>query len=589
VVFCGSGLFLQQMRNLCTDPGWAVVNIHYKSALASLFTLHKKSRKIDRFVLTKWWKLPKRITYTKVTFMSLVRSMHEQGLKEEKLMKKHVRIKLIAIALVMTMLCMLFAGCASDEQQGNKIQGESSAQNNGFDEVATLSIYLMSSGVTDDVDLVEEAINQYVEPKIGVNVDITFINSGSFQDTVSTMVRSGDPVDITFLSEVNLRSLISQDAITPLSDLLAQYGEGIEEAVGKEFMEAAYIGDEIYAIPSLKDMAMSRMLLYNKAIADEVGVTGELDKVESIFDLTPIYEKVAAVYPDLDMFGGAPSAQTFDSWASDKLADSLGVLINYGQDSEVTNYFESDEYMELCKLMRTWYTNGWIDKDIATGTDFWDARMKAKTAFSGITSYKPGNVETCIDRIGYELGYCILTDALRTTSNVMNATLCIPASSGHPDKAMQFLQLWYTDPVVGNLIINGIEDVHYEVKEDGGIGYIGSADETKYYNYGMGSTYGNQFITSVWTGTAPDVWDQTRAWNEQATISKGFGFAFNNADYLNEITACTNVLTKYRGDLETGTIDPQENIPKFIQELKDNGIDRIIAAKQEQLDAFLAQ
>ncbi len=515
-------------------------------------------------------------------------------------MKKHVSKKLLAIGLMAALLCCLFAGCGQEKKPSSSAanstptSSQSSAANSTpeskpDEEVVTLSIYLMSSSVTDDVDAVEQAINEYVEPKIGVNVDITFINSGSFQDTVATMVRSGDPLDITFLSEANLRSLIGQDAITPLTDLLAQYGGGIEDAVGKEFMDAAYIGGEIYAIPSLKDMAMSRMLVYNKAIAEEVGVLEDLDKVESIFDLTPIYETVAAAHPELDMFGGAPNAMTFDSWDADKLSDRLGVLPNYAQDTTVVNLFETDEYMELCKLVRTWYTNGWIDKDIATGTDFWNARLKAKTAFSGITSYKPGNVETCSNQVGYELGACILTDALRTTSNVMNATLCIPASSEHPDKAMQFLQLWYTDSVVGNLIINGIEGVHYELKEDGGIGYIGTADDCKYYNYGMGWTYGNQFNTHVWTGTALDVWDQTREWNQNAISSKAYGFAFDNSEYLNEIAACSNVLTKYCGDLETGTIDPEENIPKMVQELKDNGIDRIIAAKQEQLNEFLGQ
>ena len=516
-------------------------------------------------------------------------------------MRKHKFTKLVALVMALVLMCALFSGCTQQPEKtpssskpvdnkpvDNKPEESSKVEPVNTDDVVTLSIYLMSSSITDDVDLVEQAINEYVEPKIGVNVDITFINSGSFQDTVSTMVRAGDPLDITFLSEVNLRSAISQDAVTPLNDLLAQYGDGIVEAVGQEFIDAAYINGEIYAIPSMKDMALSRMLVYNKAIAEEVGVQEDLKKVESIFDLTPIYEKVAAAYPDLDMFGGAPGANTFDTWDRDNLSDSLGVLMHYGQEDEVVNLFETDEYMELCKVMRTWYTNGWIDKDIATGTDFWNARLKAKTAFSGITSYKPGNVETCSNQVGYELDYCILTPATRTTSNVMNATLCIPASSEHPDKAMQFLQLWYTDPVVGNYIINGIEGTHYEYKEDGGIGFAGdtNADTTRYYNYGMGWTYGNQFITPVWTGTALDVWDQTREWNRSSTISKAFGFAWNNSDYLNEVTACANVLSKYRGDLETGTIDPEENIPKMVQELKDNGIDRIIAAKQEQLNEF---
>ena len=515
-------------------------------------------------------------------------------------MKRHTAKKWLALLLVMLLALTVFVGCDSTEPsqtEGDSSVSDSSesepqssdAGDEGEKEVTTLSIYLMTSNVTDDIDTVEAAINEIVEPEIGVNVDVTFINSGSYNETVATMVRSGDPLDICFLTEANLRSLVSQDAVTPLSSLLEEYGDGIAEAVGDEFMDAAYIAGEIYAIPSMKDMAMSRMLVYNKEMAEEVGVVEELDNVKTIADLTPIYEKVAAAYPDIDMFGGAPNAQTFESWGRDNLSDSLGVLMNPAEDTTVVNLFETDEYMEDCKVMRTWYNNGWIDRDIATGTDFWNARLKAKTAFSGITSYKPGNVETCSIQVGYELGYVILTEGLRTTSTVMNATLSIPASSENPEKAMQFLQKWYTDSEVATLLIDGVEGVHYQVEEDGTIGYIGSADDCTYYNYSMGWIMGNQFITPVWTGSSPDVWDQTREWNESSVVSKAFSFAFDNSSVLNEITACTNVLTKYRGDLETGTIDPEENIPKFIEELKANGIDTIIAEKQAQLDAFLAE
>ena len=350
-------------------------------------------------------------------------------------MKKRFLAALLAAVLGASLL----AGCGGDKTTGDGEQGMPEQK-----EVVTLSVYLMSSNVTDGVDEVEKALNAYIEPLIGANVDITFINSGSYQDTVAQMVRTGDPLDICFLSETNLRSLVSQEAVRPLNNLIAEYGNGIIEAVGEQYIEAAYIDGELYAIPSMKDMALCRMLVYRMDIAEECGVVEDLNNVQTIYDLTDIYAKVAEKYPDMDMFGGAPNAQTFVSWTWDALSDSLGVLMDYGQTTEVTNVFETEEYMNLCKLVRTWYTNGWIDRDIATGTDFWNNRIKAGNTFSGMTSYKPGNVETCSTMVGYELGYVILMDPLRCTSNVMNATLSIPESSKHPEKAMQFLQLWYT-------------------------------------------------------------------------------------------------------------------------------------------------
>ena len=50
-----------------------------------------------------------------------------------------------------------------------------------------------------------------------------------------------------------------------------------------------------------------------------------------------------------------------------------------------------------------------------------------------------------------------------------------------------------------------------------------------------------------------------------------------------------NVCNKYQAGLETGTLDPETYLPEFIQALKDAGLEKVIAEKQAQLDAFLAQ
>lgn len=57
---------------------------------------------------------------------------------------------------------------------------------------------------------------------------------------------------------------------------------------------------------------------------------------------------------------------------------------------------------------------------------------------------------------------------------------------------------------------------------------------------------------------------------------------------LNEITACQNVVTKYQTGLESGILDPDETLAQMNRELKDAGLDTIIAEKQKQLDTWLA-
>ncbi|MFZ2132799.1 MAG: DUF3502 domain-containing protein [Blautia wexlerae] len=51
----------------------------------------------------------------------------------------------------------------------------------------------------------------------------------------------------------------------------------------------------------------------------------------------------------------------------------------------------------------------------------------------------------------------------------------------------------------------------------------------------------------------------------------------------------SNVKAKYAAALGSGTVDPEETLPKFIEELKKAGIEKVISTKQEQLDKWLEE
>ena len=64
------------------------------------------------------------------------------------------------------------------------------------------------------------------------------------------------------------------------------------------------------------------------------------------------------------------------------------------------------------------------------------------------------------------------------------------------------------------------------------------------------------------------------------------GFSFDNSSVSSEIAAIYAVVDEYRAGLLGGALDLDENYPRFIQKLKDAGIDTVIAEKQKQLDAW---
>ena len=56
-----------------------------------------------------------------------------------------------------------------------------------------------------------------------------------------------------------------------------------------------------------------------------------------------------------------------------------------------------------------------------------------------------------------------------------------------------------------------------------------------------------------------------------------------------QISAVSNVRSKYYKALITGAVDPEEYIPLLLQEMEDAGSAEVIAEMQRQVDAWLAE
>ena len=72
-------------------------------------------------------------------------------------------------------------------------------------------------------------------------------------------------------------------------------------------------------------------------------------------------------------------------------------------------------------------------------------------------------------------------------------------------------------------------------------------------------------------------------------ISKTMGFTFEPSPVQDQISAVSNVRSKYYKALITGAVDPEEYIPLLLQEMEDAGSAEVIAEMQRQVDAWLAE
>ena len=97
---------------------------------------------------------------------------------------------------------------------------------------------------------------------------------------------------------------------------------------------------------------------------------------------------------------------------------------------------------------------------------------------------------------------------------------------------------------------------------------------------------GNYFIITPQVTVPPGYWDEVRYQNKTATPSVTLGFMMDIEPVLNDLTNCRTTWEKYATDLITGVSDPDVVLPRAIAELKSNGLDRVIAEAQRQVDEF---
>ncbi|MBB5264108.1 hypothetical protein HNP82_001213 [Catenibacillus scindens] len=158
------------------------------------------------------------------------------------------------------------------------------------------------------------------------------------------------------------------------------------------------------------------------------------------------------------------------------------------------------------------------------------------------------------------------------------------------DHAMKFINLLFTDEDVINLMNFGIEGVHWEEKPDGTIGFPEGVDSSN-SGYYLNATwiFGNQFLSRVWEGNDPDSRQIALEKQENALYSPAIGFTVDTSLFENELTSINNIIEEYRNGLISGVLDPETELPAFLEKLENGGMPEILQSCQQQYDEWKAQ
>lgn len=456
-----------------------------------------------------------------------------------------------------------------------------------------LTWFLDGNGTPTDAAMVIEALNNLPQVKaLNATINIIWYDWGSYDQKTQLMFTSGEPCDLIFTS--NWANNYVNGAINgnyvALDDLLPKYAPKTWAEVSEVAWTMSKVNGTIYAIPNQQIWYNAWGWSVRKDMADKYGVT--LDTIEKFEDITPILEKILADYPELKyqiVQGGGPVV--FGTMGYDAIPGGIGAIKQGDTSRKIVNVNEEPIYRERIDLMHEWTEAGYAPREIV---DYATANAARINGFYPVYLHveKPGfaaenKMMNGYDWIGEPLEEPVLGYVIPTMTGVC-------ATSKNPERALMFFDLMYSDSEVFNTVAKGLEGKHWKWvdQEKNVIGFPDGVDaQNSGYNINSDWMIGNNFLAYYLNPDQVGAWEDTNKINKEAVMPMPGPFIFDPTPVQAELAALTTVDKQYGEAIQSGLIDsddPEKGLAVWLKAQKEAGIEKIIAAEQEQLDAFVA-
>jgi len=191
-------------------------------------------------------------------------------------------LKKILSVMLVVVLVLSFTAC------GGKKSGDGEV---------TLTWFIPTSQQPDE-KLVEAEISKITKEKIGVSVDIQFIDTAAYTERMTMNMASGKDFDLCFAGYVNpYIQGVQNGGFMELDELLKNEAPELYETYPEYAWEIAKVDGKIYAVPNLQGFAPPTSFSTPKDLAEKYNF--DLSKVKSADDFEPYLKAIKENEPEL--------------------------------------------------------------------------------------------------------------------------------------------------------------------------------------------------------------------------------------------------------------------------------------------------
>lgn len=422
-------------------------------------------------------------------------------------------------------------------------------------------------------DEVEEALNAKLEEKLNCTVDINYIALSDYTQKYSLLLASGENIDIIYTSTwAFYNEEATKGAFAEITDeLLQKYMP--QTAAGEDSMafEQAKINGKCYMIPKNSPYVNNAMpVLIRGDLREKYGID-KIDSVEKLEEyFTAVAENEEGIYPYAAAGDAVEMSMNLFQSRNNLVPMSCGSgkyfgYFYQGKDpaaEDVVWQYGTDEYLEYCKLMKSWADKGFWSKNAVSNT------TSPLDAFqNGTSAALFWNLDTCesaknvvdSEHPEWKAELVNVTPGVVHVKGVYTGDgFAIPAVSENQERALMVLDVLKFDKECYDICRYGIE----------GSTFNATSDTT----YTLGDEQANYAV-----GNAPVSWGlkndvleriQGEAGTTQSEIRQELmgdaisevtsGFIFDDSSVKSELAAMNEVCSQYVPLLELGLVDDVE-------------------------------
>ncbi|MDF2941258.1 MAG: sugar transporter substrate-binding protein [Herbinix sp.] len=453
-----------------------------------------------------------------------------------------------------------------------------------------------------DHDAVLAKLNEKLEADINTTIEIRGIPWTDAETKYKLMFASGEEFDFCYSGAwIGFNSVATTNGYMSLDlDKIKTFAPDTYAATSADRWKQVTVKGNIYGLPNINAKIKNPLAIFRGDLLDKYNITSIASPDEFVNAL-------------LTIAAGEDELLAWNVGNAEQNGRMRGTL--YSQAKNLKDVIAGvpllcvDMLDPSYKIFKTYEDPDYL-KYLETTQKLADAGVWSKSALS--------NSDTDENNFIAEKSACYIADAFDTynknnaTMTALNETyanryfevnpgfkkipeggnmsmISINANSKYPERVMMMYNLFETDKSYYDLINYGIEGTHYEAVGDTKF----NALLPKYNDFGgftlsWGTNNSNLIRQNA---TVPQ--EQIDAYNKslaQDSIETPLAtFTFDDTEYKNEIAAITNIVETYMIPIELGLTDQKEGLEKMKQKLDAAGIDKLLAAVQTQLDAYVAE